>query len=574
MEQVNWTKLWRPSLLLWTWLVEVDGCSLLGSFEQTLNWPFSYYQNSPNEAVFKSVVALEKLFKKLIKRGKLIPSAGQPKDTSSQETPDARLKKWLKDNYRKFQQSLLNLLKNKQPTIQIASLEALMNLLKAEAEQTTSLHPDHPSQFDNDGYSRIFLAALVDNPSLNEHLLDRLVAFVTEYDDVRYYSFGNVAQFAKNRIESKKAPASAVVDDALGNALFAILTASDTPIPSSTAEITTFWALSHPKKPTKTVTDPSAHKRAFSQAWLSFLRLQLTGELHKKLLLVLDRMVIPNMVDPNLLIDYLTESVDSGGLFGGYLATGHDGCLTEIFILLGCRRRSCYSWTERAVYAPGQTQSVSFSFGPFPSDLQRITHPLPFSDYPDFYKRLYALFDDNVMHVKYRPRFFRLVDLFLSSTHLPSYLVASFIKRMSRLLLTAPTHAIIAVIPLLYNLLRRHPACMVLIHRGPSTESPLKDGQDPYNHAEPDPAKSNALVSSLWEVASLETHYHHAVASLAKLFRDKMDKPEYPLDSFLEHTSGSMIKTELSRMPKGNVPMEFEVKDKLFDGDEWADWEI
>jgi U3 small nucleolar RNA-associated protein 19 len=36
-------------------------------------------------------------------------------------------------------------------------------------------------------------------------------------------------------------------------------------------------------------------------------------------------------------------------------------------------------------------------------------------DYPDFYKRLYGLLDANVLHVKYRARFFRLLDTFLAS---------------------------------------------------------------------------------------------------------------------------------------------------------------
>lgn len=37
------------------------------------------------------------------------------------------------------------------------------------------------------------------------------------------------------------------------------------------------------------------------------------------------------------------------------------------------------------------------------------------SDYPNFYQKLYALLDRHVMHVKYRARFFRLLDTFLAS---------------------------------------------------------------------------------------------------------------------------------------------------------------
>ena len=56
----------------------------------------------------------------------------------------------------------------------------------------------------------------------------------------------------------------------------------------------------------------------------------------------------------------------------------------------------------------------------------------------------------------------------MSSSHLPANLVASFIKRLSRLALSASPAAIVTVVPFVYNLLKRHPSCMVLVHR--STE--------------------------------------------------------------------------------------------------------
>jgi hypothetical protein len=37
-------------------------------------------------------------------------------------------------------------------------------------------------------------------------------------------------------------------------------------------------------------------------------------------------------------------------------------------------------------------------------------------DYPSFYTRLYAFLDPDLLHLKYRSRFFRLTELFLSST--------------------------------------------------------------------------------------------------------------------------------------------------------------
>lgn len=41
---------------------------------------------------------------------------------------------------------------------------------------------------------------------------------------------------------------------------------------------------------------------------------------------------------------------------------------------------------------------------------------LSLREYPDFYQKLYGLLDPSIFHVKYRARFFHLVDLFLSSS--------------------------------------------------------------------------------------------------------------------------------------------------------------
>lgn len=86
-------------------------------------------------------------------------------------------------------------------------------------------------------------------------------------------------------------------------------------------------------------------------------------------------------------------------------------------------------------------------------------------DYPLFYHKLYALLDRNILHVKYRSRFFRLVDLFLSSNMLPSQMVASFIKRIIQLSLWAPPSGIILTLPLVFNLLRKHPLCIQMINK-------------------------------------------------------------------------------------------------------------
>lgn len=68
----------------------------------------------------------------------------------------------------------------------------------------------------------------------------------------------------------------------------------------------------------------------------------------------------------------------------------------------------------------------------------------------------------------------------LSNSHLPAYLVAAFIKRLSRLALTAPPEALLMVIPFICNLFRRHPACRVLVHRPNGPEGKREGGQGSF----------------------------------------------------------------------------------------------
>lgn len=66
-----------------------------------------------------------------------------------------------------------------------------------------------------------------------------------------------------------------------------------------------------------------------------------------------------------------------------------------------------------------------------PSPLLRTqqSHDL---DYPGFFDSLYRLVTSDMMYAKYRARFFRMVDLCLSSSHVPAYVVAAFLKRFAR----------------------------------------------------------------------------------------------------------------------------------------------
>ncbi|EGN95534.1 hypothetical protein SERLA73DRAFT_113133 [Serpula lacrymans var. lacrymans S7.3] len=273
-----------------------------------------------------------------------------------------------------------------------------------------------------------------------------------------------------------------------------------------------------------------AHRAVFTRTWLSFLPF-LSSEstesykaLTTRALNIMHRGVLPHLTRPVLVMDWVGACVDFGGAVG-LLA------LNALFILM-----------------------KEYNL-----------------DYPSFYTRLYAFLDRDVLHLKHRARFFRMTDLFLSSTHLPATLLASFIKRLARLSLSAPPAAIIMLIPFTYNILKRHPALMVMIHRPEDDES---SEHDVFKADEVNPNVTNALESSLWELYSHKRHYDTAVSTLARVFEEAFTKPGYSMEDFLDHTYGTLIETEVKRRIRREPPLAMELRANQFpNGEEEASGE-
>uniref|UniRef100_A0A672ZP04 CCAAT-binding factor domain-containing protein n=1 Tax=Sphaeramia orbicularis TaxID=375764 RepID=A0A672ZP04_9TELE len=241
----------------------------------------------------------------------------------------------------------------------------------------------------------------------------------------------------------------------------------------------------------------------------------LPGNMYKKVLVILHDSILPHMSKPTLMIDFLTAAYEVGGAISLLALNG-------LFVLIH-------------------------------------QHNL---DYPDFYKKLYNLLEPSVFHVKYRARFFHLANIFLSSSHLPVYLVAAFAKRLAHLALTAPPTALLIVLPFIYNLIRRHPSCRVLIHR-PSADEPL---EDPYVMDEEDPSQCRALESSLWEIKTLQKHYHPDVAKAAMLINTPLSEQEDDIDEMLEITNFELMERDLKPPQTKSIPLEFEPATQLLKG--------
>jgi U3 small nucleolar RNA-associated protein 19 len=228
------------------------------------------------------------------------------------------------------------------------------------------------------------------------------------------------------------------------------------------------------------------------------MNLEMDKEQRKTILRLTATSIAPWFLKPELLMDFLTDSYDAGGSMSLLALSG-------VFYLI----------QERNL------------------------------DYPSFYRKLYSLLDSEILHSKHRSRFLRLMDTFLASTHLPAVLVASFIKKLSRLTLNAPPGGVVAVVPWIYNLFKKHPTCTFMIHREATTaearENLENEGMDdPFLPDEEDPMKTLAIESSLWEVVMLQSHYHPNVATLAKIVSEQFTKQSYNLEDFLDHSYGSV----------------------------------
>jgi U3 small nucleolar RNA-associated protein 19 len=266
---------------------------------------------------------------------------------------------------------------------------------------------------------------------------------------------------------------------------------------------------------------PASLRRRAEEAWLSVLRsIHLTTALRKSLLRIISTKILPWMSRPETLMDFLTDSYNNGGS-------------TSLLALSG-------------LFHLITTKNL---------------------DYPSFYPKLYSLIDADLLQSKHRSRFLRLLNTFLSSSRLPAALIASFIKRLSRRALFAPPAAIVAIIPYIYNLLKSHPTTTFMIHRPPHppyTKSTENLGEDPFDMRQSDPQKTNAIDSSLWELETLQSHYHPNVASLARIISEQFTKQQYNIEDFLDHGYGSMLESELAKESKKVPVVEWKIPKRIF----------
>ncbi|KAI8230306.1 hypothetical protein K4K54_000913 [Colletotrichum sp. SAR 10_86] len=333
--------------------------------------------------------------------------------------------------------------------------------------------------------------------------------FMSEYDDIRFFTLKAIKTMADAPGET---PEDELFDD-----LFELLSN----IGSVPTALEKYW-VEKPKQKSHVLNNLHQHKRQGQDAWLAVLKLSSTKEQRKRVLDIMSNEIAPWFTRPELLADFLTDSYDAGGSISLLALSG-------VFYLI----------KERNL------------------------------DYPSFYTKLYSLLDRDILHSKHRSRFFRLMDTFLASTHLPAVLVASFIKRLARLSLNAPPSAIVYIVPWMYNIFKRHPQCTFMLHR--ETREPeikaLMETQgvnDPFVEDEADPMETNAIDSCLWEIVQLQTHYHPNVATIAKILSEQFTKQSYNIEDFLDHSYSSLLEAEMTKQVKKPPVIEFQIPKRVF----------
>ncbi|KAK7131347.1 hypothetical protein R3I94_016474 [Phoxinus phoxinus] len=466
-----------------------------------------YLQSEKEKEIIFATNACSKIFCELLDRGDLY--VGElPKEEDlmhGDRSAEEKYHIFMRHRYNSCVELLLENISHEAFQVKETSLCALMKFVAAEGK--------HPLQnldwCEHYNFPRELILALVKHLlSENEDmslLISRFQEFM-EKDDVRYYVMSSVRDNIARVMGKNKRDVIPLYQ----NNVFTLLSTIN--IPSQASEMTNFLVKQEKKHEDWKAARLKEHKRAFEQMWLVFLKYKLPSSMYKKILVILHESILPQMGDPTMMIDFLSAAYDIGGAISLLALNG-------LFVLIH-------------------------------------EHNL---DYPDFYRKLYNLLDPSIFHVKYRARFFHLANIFLSSTHLPVYLVAAFVKRLARLSLTAPPTALLILLPFICNLIRRHPSCKVLIHKPSAAEEPC---DDPYVMEEKDPAQCHALESSLWEIKTLQKHYHPDVAKAAMIINEPLSEQEDDISVLLELSTFELMEREVKAERK-TIPLEFDTATEL-----------
>lgn len=133
------------------------------------------------------------------------------------------------------------------------------------------------------------------------------------------------------------------------------------------------------------------------------------------------------------------------------------------------------------------------------------------------FDKIYSLVTPEFLTGKLRFRILYMLNILLSSTKVPGYIIASYIKKLSRCSLSCKARTRLMILELVANLISRHPTLLSLrdnvdiyyervVTTENATHCTLRDWieSDPFDENElQDLKKARAMDSSLWELMPL-----------------------------------------------------------------------
>ena len=448
--------------------------------------------DEPSVTASAAITALKRIFTLALEKHEI--------DDGVKETPemsaDDKYKHWMTERFGEVVKKLCALMHHPKGSISSLSITSLMALVSVSwTNQDTRASDWRPREKD-------CLYSLALSTFSNKHSSKGVTARLQEYllyTDVKFYILKHLSKILGIALKGEKV-----------NAVFTenVLAFLEVLSMENVQSGNTFLCKDISTGISNFKFDPMEMKKSFSNCWLQILKCRITLDQYKRVLLILDKAVLPHLAKPLLMTDFLISAYNVGGSISLLALSG-------VFTLI-------------------------------------TKHNL---EYPEFYTKLYQLLTPELLHVKYKARFFHLADIFLSSSHLPAYLVAAFIKRLSRLCLTAPSSIIPMVIRFIHNLIHRHPSLNKMLDNEGG-----EDMEDPYDNNEKDPAKCGAIDSSLWEIVSLQ---HHVLPQVSQVARDLVEKGlremELDFSSHLETTFQDLFEKETKKKIFENVPVNWEM---------------
>lgn len=157
------------------------------------------------------------------------------------------------------------------------------------------------------------------------------------------------------------------------------------------------------------------------------------------------------------------------------------------------------------------------------------------------FDEIYPVIDFNLLGKSYRSRILFFLNTCLSSIKVPAYVIAAYIKKLSRLSLRAKPRTLVTILRLVGNLFLRHPVLLFLRDRvderareieSQSSKCTLRQwlDKDPFNFDEVHDLKAtNAMESCIWEMMPLRFHNYPKVAEAAS-FLGQTSVPEMEFD--------------------------------------------